>query len=103
MPGIDINVQGQCGFTALMGAVCGNHSSIATRLLKVEGINVGLLNQVGNSAVDLAVERSQARNSWSLVDQLASAPRVDVNTTHNAGRTALSHAAEHGAQVTFPP
>ncbi|OLD00923.1 MAG: hypothetical protein AUJ07_12335 [Crenarchaeota archaeon 13_1_40CM_3_53_5] len=92
--GADVNAvaSNPTGFTALTGALAGNHAEIA-RILVLRGANVNHRYEQGFSPLMLAVEDGDAEMTRFLIEHGA-----DVNARTKDNKTALSFALEKGHQ-----
>ena len=88
--GTDVNKQNRNGYTALMHACDNEHTHVALALLNVDGIEVDLVNVVGETAL----HRASSKGMLSVVEKLIE-KRADVNKQDKRGNTALIGACEH--------
>lgn len=68
------------------------HLEVVTRLLKVQGINVNLRNNFGETPLIAAA----AKGLGKIVDRLLAEKGIDVTARDNSGMTALKAAAREG-------
>ena len=92
MPGIDVNLAQDQGYTPLQAAAEHGHVDVLRLLLGARRINVNLLDPYG--ATPLVMAASQGNGE--AVKLLLAAPGIDVNTCLPDGTTALYYAAQYG-------
>ena len=86
--GVDVNIQDQKGWTALMIASHNGHVKV-TELLIREGANVNVQSNVGDTALILATKQNKTDCVQKLLEFGA-----NVNIQGENGRTALMHASD---------
>ena len=90
----DVNKQDRSGFAALMQACANEHTHVALALLNVDGIEVDLVNVVGETALHYASKKGMTEVVEELIKKDA-----DVNKQNNYGNTALMKACMYGHTV----
>ena len=82
--GADVNTKDEMSWTRLMWAVRNNCNAVVAFLLKTPNIDVNLKNDIGGSALDLAVRKNN-----EALKLLLDVPGIDVNVVNNEGKSAL--------------
>ena len=80
----DVNKQDKDGYTALIGACYEKHADVALALLNVDGIEVDLVNVIGETALHRASHQGMLAVVKKLIEK-----RADVNKQNEDGYTAL--------------
>lgn len=99
LPKIDVNIQNEDGFTALMYASWNAHVDIVKLLLQVPGINVNAQNKFGYTALMYASSdgnRNISAAHENIVKLLLATPNINVNIQNKYNNTALILAARDG-------
>jgi ankyrin repeat protein len=90
---IDINLQNNIGWTALMYASKYNKIDIVKLLLKREDIDINIQNKYGWTALMIASRFGKI----DIVNLLLQKDDININIQDNIGRTALILASYHGS------
>ena len=89
---VDVSIQNDRIYTALMLAATEGHEKVVDRLLEDSKIDVNLQNEYGKMALMLAANRGHEKD----VDRLLQDSEVSVNLQDSGGYTALMWAAIEG-------
>jgi ankyrin repeat protein len=93
VPGVDVNNRNRhSGWTVLMDAVFAGHTTIVERLLAHDGVDAGIVDGFGATALHIAAQRGATEAARLLIGR----SDVKLNRKDHLGRTPLSLAAFHG-------
>ena len=91
IPGINVNVQDEHGYTALIYATENNSHSLVKILTQMESIIVNMQNNNGKNALMIAASKGYA----SIAKELVQAPKAYAEIRDPKGNTALMLAADN--------
>ena len=95
LSGVDVNSRDALGQTGLMLALGNRHTAVASLLLEQEGLDIDIVNDYNQTALNWAALFDQ--NSECLALILAKSSSVNQVTQSAYGQTALWEAVSHNA------